>query len=278
MTRVRTCSNPAPNHGGANCTGEHLQSKHCTLEPCPIHGGWSDWNAWGSCARTCGIGMAHRDRTCTNPKPQRFGDHCFGDANEHRICMDTTCKDGTWSAWDDWASCTVTCGIGVIHRHRTCGNSTLAHQGYECVGSDIESKVCNAFQCAEPRTCYDIMRYGIGNSSGVYSVYSPISDRRIEVFCDLETEGGGWTNRFNGSVNFYRPFADYEAGFGTIHGEFWLGLKLLNELTTGVEIKEIRVDIEAANGRRAYDVYRPFSVAAGPDYTVHLSNRVRSHG
>ncbi|XP_052762552.1 ficolin-2-like [Mya arenaria] len=76
---------------------------------------------------------------------------------------------------------------------------------------------------AEPHSCLDIMRLGIGSSSGVYSVYAPISRRRVQLFCDLETDGGGWIvfqNRFNGSVDFFRPFADYEEGFGTKYGEF----------------------------------------------------------
>jgi hypothetical protein len=29
--------------------------------------------------------------------------------------------------------------------------------------------------------------------------------------------------RFNGSVDFYRNFSDYERGFGSLDGEFWLG-------------------------------------------------------
>ena len=29
--------------------------------------------------------------------------------------------------------------------------------------------------------------------------------------------------RFNGSVDFYRNFSEYENGFGSAYGEFWLG-------------------------------------------------------
>lgn len=32
--------------------------------------------------------------------------------------------------------------------------------------------------------------------------------------------------RFNGSVDFYRNFHDYENGFGSLGGEFWLGKTL----------------------------------------------------
>ena len=30
--------------------------------------------------------------------------------------------------------------------------------------------------------------------------------------------------RFNGTVDFYRGFNEYENGFGSVYGEFWLGI------------------------------------------------------
>ena len=30
--------------------------------------------------------------------------------------------------------------------------------------------------------------------------------------------------RVNGSVDFYRSFNEYENGFGSVYGEFWLGI------------------------------------------------------
>ncbi|WAR30182.1 FCN1-like protein [Mya arenaria] len=34
--------------------------------------------------------------------------------------------------------------------------------------------------------------------------------------------------RFNGSVDFYKSLHNYEAGFGSLHGEFWLSKEILN--------------------------------------------------
>ena len=35
MTRMRMCSNPAPQNGGNNCAGNDIGSQTCTLLSCP---------------------------------------------------------------------------------------------------------------------------------------------------------------------------------------------------------------------------------------------------
>ena len=79
--------------------------------------------------------------------------------------------------------------------------------------------------------------------SGLYAIRDPCSSgsdlystARLTVYCDMETDGGGWIviqrrNASMGWVNFYRNWADYEKGFGDLDGEFWIGLKNIYELT-----------------------------------------------
>ena len=35
QTRTRTCTNPAPAHGGADCVGESSESRNCNTHLCP---------------------------------------------------------------------------------------------------------------------------------------------------------------------------------------------------------------------------------------------------
>ena len=35
QTRSRSCTNPAPEHGGTNCEGEHEETRPCNEHHCP---------------------------------------------------------------------------------------------------------------------------------------------------------------------------------------------------------------------------------------------------
>ena len=35
QTRTRTCTNPAPAHGGTDCVGDSSETRNCNTHPCP---------------------------------------------------------------------------------------------------------------------------------------------------------------------------------------------------------------------------------------------------
>ncbi|KAI8485010.1 hypothetical protein Bbelb_372560 [Branchiostoma belcheri] len=145
-TRDRTCTNPAPENGGADCDGPAQETRACdTGVSCPVDGGWSDWGPWSNCSLTCGVGRETRDRTCTNPAPENGGADCDGPGQETQACdTGVSCPvDGGWSDWGPWSGCSVTCGVGTETRDRTCTNPAPANGGADCDGPAQETQACD---------------------------------------------------------------------------------------------------------------------------------------
>ncbi|VDI06278.1 Hypothetical predicted protein [Mytilus galloprovincialis] len=53
-------------------------------------GGWSDWETWTTCSRSCGRGMLYRRRICNNPTPKNNAT-CDGNEYEAECCSLTPC-------------------------------------------------------------------------------------------------------------------------------------------------------------------------------------------
>ena len=111
--------------------------------------------------------------------------------------------------------------------------------------------------------CSCLLKQNTSLVSGVYSIFSS-QNQLIQVYCDMETDGGGWTvfqRRQDGSVDFNRNWTDYKNGFGNINGEFWLGLDYIHWLLSlSKSGNELRVDLGDSQGNRAYAKYSTFSV------------------
>ena len=77
------------------------------------------------------------------------------------------------------------------------------------------------------------------------------------------TDGGGWTvfqRRQDGSVDFFRGWNDYKAGFGQLTAEFWLGNDKIHRLTAS-RPSSLRVELEDWNGVKAYAKYGKFKIS-----------------
>ena len=49
------------------------------------------WGKWSTCSASCGQGLTHRRRTCTNPRPSYNGNYCFDDPTEYAQCIIKQC-------------------------------------------------------------------------------------------------------------------------------------------------------------------------------------------
>ncbi|KAH8387536.1 hypothetical protein KR093_007695 [Drosophila rubida] len=84
------------------------------------------------------------------------------------------------------------------------------------------------------------------------------------VFCDQKTRGGGWTvvaNRFDGSEDFNRKWADYKIGFGPLTAEFFIGLEKLHQISSSADY-ELLVQLENRKQEPRYAIYDHFSIGA----------------
>jgi cysteine-rich repeat protein len=126
---------------------------------------------------------------------------------------DITCLDYCYSGGS--IQCTSSCDIDLSACTGTlpvCGNDS-AECGEQCDGDDFAgatcadlgynagSLVCNGScgfdysQCSEPNTCLALLNFTPGTPDGVYT-FDPDgagSGPSYEVYCDMTTDGGGWT-------------------------------------------------------------------------------------
>uniref|UniRef100_A0AAY4EJR1 Fibrinogen C-terminal domain-containing protein n=1 Tax=Denticeps clupeoides TaxID=299321 RepID=A0AAY4EJR1_9TELE len=112
------------------------------------------------------------------------------------------------------------------------------------------------------RDCSDYSLLG-QRKNGVYKVVPDPQNGIFEVYCEMESYGGGWTvvqQRLNGSVSFNRTWAEYKNGFGDLRGEFWLGNDHIHLLTKTRDVV-LRIELEDFQGVREYAKYDEFYVA-----------------
>ncbi|XP_038625002.1 LOW QUALITY PROTEIN: tenascin-X [Tachyglossus aculeatus] len=123
-----------------------------------------------------------------------------------------------------------------------------------------------------PRDCGEEMHNGPARSRLATVFLNGNRERPLDVFCDLETDGGGWLvfqRRMDGHTDFWRDWADYAQGFGNVSAEFWLGNEALHNLTQAGDYS-LRVDLRAGH-EAVFAHYDSFSVAgASQYYRLHL--------
>ncbi|XP_040215034.1 ficolin-1-B-like isoform X2 [Rana temporaria] len=115
------------------------------------------------------------------------------------------------------------------------------------------------------RNCKELLNLGT-IFSGWYTIY-PDGKKSLTVYCDMDTEGGGWIvfqRRYDGTVNFFRDWKDYKRGFGNQLSEFWLGNDNIHLLTSS-GTHELRVDLTDYENNYSFAAYASFAILGEKD-------------
>ena len=94
----------------------------------------------------------------------------------------------------------------------------------------------------------------------------------VPALCEC-AEDGIWTifqKRYDGSVGFYRNWADYKEGFGDLKGEYWLGNDAIHQITSSANytLKIYLTDWDNVTKYAMYDLFRIADEADGYRLTI----------
>uniref|UniRef100_UPI00193A61B8 uncharacterized protein LOC120335429 n=1 Tax=Styela clava TaxID=7725 RepID=UPI00193A61B8 len=135
-SRDRICIGGIP--GMVGCEGEPREEDFCNGQACSY---WSSWGPFGDCSATCGVGRQTKTRRCISPLG--LEGFCSGDPRVSIDCNVHPCP--SWSLWEEWSICSVSCGSGFRYRERFCNDGHAGDVG--CEGARRQDSDCNSQQC-----------------------------------------------------------------------------------------------------------------------------------
>merc|ERR1719453_583139 len=133
---MRKAIKVAAANGGVACVAvddaTRKKEEDCNTHACPTDCVVSAFSAWGDCSTTCAAGKRTRSREVTT-EPADGGAACPDPLEDITDCDLGPCPiDCAVSDWEDWGSCSVTCGADGSQTRSRSVVTEMDHAGAAC--------------------------------------------------------------------------------------------------------------------------------------------------
>ena len=174
--------------------------------------------AGSSCGTGCATGQARCGMVCVDTQTSvdncgACGNVCPGGAGATRTCVAGRCG--------------ITCATGLADCDRNPANGCEVDTRTDpsncgaCAGV-CTTRACTAGVCTAPRSCAEILRAFPGTASGTFALDAdgPGGESGFTTYCDMTTDGGGWTEIFFADVGGYNSTTlDYQVTSRTLRND-----------------------------------------------------------
>ncbi|XP_044307994.1 A disintegrin and metalloproteinase with thrombospondin motifs 9 isoform X6 [Varanus komodoensis] len=165
-----------------NQSNRPASEQECQMTECSIY----NWEAesWEDCSKTCGEGSRYRKVICRDQNRQEVDSrHCEPGKRPPDVetCNLPPCEY-IWIT-GEWSECSVSCGIGVMHRSVQClTNNDQASTLCPDALKPVERRAChNIHDCELPTNCKEVKRLKVISEDGEY--YLKVKGRLLKIYC-----------------------------------------------------------------------------------------------